>query len=84
MKIFSEIFAWSKAQGNFLIDFRTPTNIPNLSYGVWTDARFIIDTTPSGNLNTFYTYKGNMCHIGKLVVKNAMGGKEDVGDEMRI
>ena len=59
MKIFSEIFALSKAQGQFLIDFRTPTNIRNLSYGVWTDARYGTNDDPDSKYDTVVTGEGN-------------------------
>ena len=42
MKIFSQNTAFSRAKSHFWINFRTPANIRNLSYGVWTDARFYV------------------------------------------
>ena len=42
MKIFSQNTAFSKAKSHFWINFRTPADIRNLSYDVWTDARQLV------------------------------------------
>lgn len=45
---------------------------------------FLVDTT--GTLGTFFQYQGKTCHVGKLLVGNAMGRRRDatdVADEMR-
>ena len=46
MEIFSQNVAFSKAMSHFWINFRNPTNIRNLSYGVWTDARYDVHQVP--------------------------------------
>ena len=43
----------------------------------------IIDSGEDGNVTTFFTYSANVCSVGKFVIQNAMGGSNDIGDEMR-